>query len=100
VGIPLTQVLAAMTSRPAALARLDSRGEIRDGYIADLTVFDPRSVDGRATVANPDQYSAGISAVVVNGKVSYEPGRPLGMNGRPQWARPAAVQAELAGKGV
>ena len=98
VGIPLTQVLAAMTSRPASLARLDSRGEIRDGYIADLTIFDPRSVNGRATVANPDQYSAGIDAVVVNGKVSYEPGRPLAMNGRPQWARPVTVQAELAGK--
>jgi len=98
VGVPLTQVLAAMTSRPASLARLDSRGEIRDGYIADLTIFDPRSVNGRATVANPDQYSAGIDAVVVNGKVSYEPGRPLGMNGRPQWARPVTVQAGLVGK--
>jgi len=98
VGVPLTQVLAAMTSRPALLARLDSRGEIRDGYIADLTIFDPRSVNGRATVANPDQYSAGIDAVVVNGKVSYEPGRPLGMNGRPQWARPETVQARLVGK--
>ncbi|HET7621740.1 MAG TPA: amidohydrolase family protein [Gemmatimonadaceae bacterium] len=98
VGIPITQVLAAMTSRPASLARLDSRGEIRDGYIADLIVFDPRSVDGRATVANPDQYSAGIDAVVVNGKVSYEPGRPLGMNGSPQWARPVTMQAELVGK--
>ena len=98
VGIPLTQVLAAMTSRPASLARLDSRGEIRDGYIADLTIFDPRNVDGRATVANPDQYSAGIYAVLVNGKVSYEPGRPLEMNGRPQWARPATVQANLVGK--
>jgi N-acyl-D-aspartate/D-glutamate deacylase len=98
VGIPLTQVLAAMTSRPAALARLDSRGEIRDGYMADLTVFDPRSVNGRATVANPDQYSAGIDAVVVNGKLSYETGGPLGLDGRPQWARPLSVQAELAGK--
>jgi N-acyl-D-aspartate/D-glutamate deacylase len=98
VGVPLTQVLAAMTSRPASLARLDSRGEIRDGYIADLTIFDPRNVNGRATVANPDQYSAGIDAVVVNGKVSYEPGRPLGMNGSPQWARPVTMQAELVGK--
>jgi N-acyl-D-aspartate/D-glutamate deacylase len=98
VGIPLTQLLAAMTQRPAGLARLDSRGEIRDGYIADLVVFDPRSVNGRATVANPDQYSAGIDAVVVNGKVSYEPGRPLGLHGSPQWARPATVQAGLLGK--
>jgi N-acyl-D-aspartate/D-glutamate deacylase len=97
-GVPLTQVLAAMTSRPASLARLDSRGEIRDGYIADLTVFAPRSVNGRATVANPDQYSAGIDAVVVNGKLSYDPARPLEMNGRPQWARPVTVQAELVGK--
>jgi N-acyl-D-aspartate/D-glutamate deacylase len=98
IGIPLEQVHAAMTSRPAALARLDSRGEIREGYMGDVTVFDPRIVNGRATVANPDQYSAGIDAVIVNGKVSYEPDRPLGMNGVPQWARPVTVQAELAGK--
>ena len=98
VGIPLTQVLAAMTSRPASLARLDSRGEIRDGYIADLTIFDPRGVNGSATAANPDQYSAGIDAVVVNGKVSYEAGRPPETNGRPQWARPVTVQAQLVGK--
>lgn len=98
VGIPLERVLAAMTVRPAALARLDSRGEIRDGYIADITVFDPGSVDGRATVANPDVYSAGIDAVIVNGKVAYEPGRALRAHGSPQWARPEAVHATLAGK--
>jgi hypothetical protein len=50
-------------------------------------------VNGRATVANPDQYSAGIDAVIVNGKMSYEPGGPLGLNGTPQWARPVTVQA-------
>jgi N-acyl-D-aspartate/D-glutamate deacylase len=92
-GVPLEQVLAAMTSRPAALARLEARGEIRDGYVADVTVFDPQSVNGRATVANPDQYSAGIDAVIVNGKMSYEPGGPLGLDGTPQWARPVTVQA-------
>ncbi len=93
IGVPLTQALAAMTSRPAALAQLESRGEIRDGYRGDITIFDPRSVNGRATVANPDQYSAGIQAVVVNGKPSYEPGRALGSAGAPQWARPVTVQA-------
>lgn len=98
VGISLPQALAAMTSRPAALARLDSRGEIRDGYIADLTIFDPRSVDGRATVANPDQYSAGIDAVIVNGKLAYQPGQPLRAHGSPQWAEPYAAHPILAGK--
>ena len=98
VGIPLQQVLAAMTLRPAAFAGLASRGEIRDGHIADLTIFDPATVSGRATVANPDQYSAGIDAVIVNGKVAYEPGRALRQYGSPQWARPATVHATLEGK--
>ena len=98
IGIPLTRTLAAMTQRPAALARLDSRGEIRDGYIADLTIFDPRSVNGRATVANPDQYSAGIETVIVNGVVAYEPGRVLRQYGSPQWAKPETIHATLAGK--
>lgn len=98
VGIGLEKVLAAMTLRPAALARLDSRGEIRDGYIADLTIFDPKTVDGRATVANPNQSSAGIDAVIVNGKLAYQSGQAPRAYGRGQWAKPAAVQATLAGK--
>lgn len=92
-GIPLERVLSAMTSLPAALARIGSRGEIRDGYIADLAIFDPRRVSGRATVADPDQYSAGIDAVIVNGKVAYRPGERLLAHGQPQFAEPATMHA-------
>jgi N-acyl-D-aspartate/D-glutamate deacylase len=98
VGISLQRVLAAMTLRPAALARLDSRGEIRDGYIADITIFDPKVVNGGATVANPDQYSAGIDAVIVNGKLAYQAGQAMRSHGSPQWAKPATVHATIAGR--
>jgi N-acyl-D-aspartate/D-glutamate deacylase len=91
-------VLAAMTSRPASLARLDSRGEIRDGYIADLTIFDPKTVNGRATVADPNQFSVGIDAVIVNGELAYRPGEQPSTHGTGQFAKPETVHATAAGE--
>ena len=97
-GIALPRVLAAMTSRPASLARLDSRGEIRDGYIADLTIFDPKTVNGRATVADPNQFSVGIDAVIVNGELAYRPGEQPSTHGTGQFAKPETVHATAAGE--
>jgi N-acyl-D-aspartate/D-glutamate deacylase len=100
-GIGLERVLSAMTARPAALARLPRRGAIRDGYIADLTVFDPRAVRGLATAANPNQRSAGIEAVVVNGELAYRPGHPMRMEGVGLFAQPPVVaMAGPAGQGL
>jgi N-acyl-D-aspartate/D-glutamate deacylase len=50
-------------------------GVIRDGAIADLTIFDPATIRGNATVENPNQFSSGIELVVVNGKVAYRNGK-------------------------
>jgi N-acyl-D-aspartate/D-glutamate deacylase len=77
-GIPLEKTLAKMTSLPSRLIGkpMNGRGELKSGYSADITVFNPRAIDGMATNANPNQYSKGIELVVVNGKIAFEKGKP------------------------
>ncbi len=75
-GIPMERMLAKMTSLPASLMgpALGRRGVMEDGAVADLTVFNPAAIRGRATVENPNQMSSGIDLVLVNGKVACRDG--------------------------
>ena len=50
-----------MTSLPAQTFRLTDRGLLREGFAADIVVFDPAAVSDRATFEQPHQYPAGIS---------------------------------------
>jgi N-acyl-D-aspartate/D-glutamate deacylase len=54
---------------------------LEDGAIADLTVFDPATIRGNATIENPNQFSSGIDLVIVNGKIAYKDGNLVGKNG-------------------
>ena len=63
-----------MTSLPAMAFRFDKRGLIREGYWADLTIFNADTVIDKATFENPHQYSAGIEYVIVNGEPVVEKG--------------------------
>ncbi len=84
-GIPLERILEKMTSVPRSVVRpaLDSRGALDSGAIADLTVFDPATIRGNASLDNPNQFSAGIDLVVVGGELAYQTGRLMGKNGKP-----------------
>ncbi len=77
IGMPLEKILVKMTSLPRSVVRpaMKDRGVLEDGAIADLTVFDPATIRGNATVENPNQFSAGIDLVIVNGKVAFKDGR-------------------------
>jgi N-acyl-D-aspartate/D-glutamate deacylase len=72
----LEDILAKMTTIPAnlILPAMAGRGFIENGSRADLVVFDPRKINGKASVENPNQFSEGISMVFVNGKPAYENG--------------------------
>jgi N-acyl-D-aspartate/D-glutamate deacylase len=54
---------------------------LEDGAIADLTVFDPATIHGNATIENPNQFSSGIDLVIVNGKIAYKDSKLVGKNG-------------------
>ncbi len=63
-----------MAFLPALRLGLADRGLIREGYYADITVFDPDTVQDQATYADPKQYSTGFAAVIVNGVVVMRDG--------------------------
>jgi hypothetical protein len=77
IKLPLETIIDKVTTLPASVVQpaLKDRGVIRDGAIADLTIFDPATIRGNATVENPNQFSSGIELVVVNGKVAYRNGK-------------------------
>jgi N-acyl-D-amino-acid deacylase len=78
-----------MTSFPSQRFGLADRGILRDGMKADTVVFNPVTVSGVATFANPKQFPLGIEYAFVNGKMVVEkgkhtgalPGEPLTMRG-------------------
>ena len=72
-----------------ARLRLGDRGLLRQGYAADIVVFDPDTVADRATFENPFQYPTGISAVIVNGRFALRDGTRT-MPGSGRSLRPAA----------
>ena len=57
-----------MTSLPAQFLGLKDRGLLREGYKADLVVFDVNEIQDNATFENPHQYPSGIHHVIVNGQ--------------------------------
>lgn len=76
VGMPLEKILGKMTTLPRQIMQpvLRQRGVIAEGMQADLVVFDPAKIRGLASVENPNQFSAGIQLVVVNGRIAVQNG--------------------------
>ena len=56
-----------MTSAPAQRLGLKDRGLIREGFKADISVFDPAKVIDKATFVDPHKFAMGIPYVIVNG---------------------------------
>jgi N-acyl-D-amino-acid deacylase len=77
--LELPQAIRKMTSFPAQRLGLPDRGLLRDGFKADITLFNPRTVRAPATRANPKQPPVGIDYVVVNGQLVVEQGRHTGV---------------------
>ena len=75
----LGTALKKMTSMPADKLGLKSRGYIRQGYFADITIFDPETVIDNATFLNPHQFPTGIEYVIVNGKMTVKKGEHTGV---------------------
>ncbi|MEU8621793.1 D-aminoacylase [Streptomyces sp. NPDC048623] len=73
--LSLEECVAHLTSRPAARLRLPDRGRVREGYVADLALFDPTTVASAATYAAPRTLPVGIPHVLVNGRFVMEDGR-------------------------
>lgn len=70
--ISMEQAIRAATGLPAEMLGFSDRGLLKRGYVADLVVFDPNSIQDKATYSDPHQYSSGILTVLISGKTVIE----------------------------
>lgn len=72
--ISLEEAIRRMTSLPATKFNLKDRGLLREGFAADIVIFDEARVTDLSTYDAPHQYSKGFQYVIVNGQLAVENG--------------------------
>lgn len=81
--VSLEEGIRKMTGLPASILGLTDRGLIREGYKADLVIFNPTTIKDNATYVNGRQYPSGIDSVIVNGEITVASGNYNGvLNGQ------------------
>jgi N-acyl-D-amino-acid deacylase len=76
--LDMADCIRKLTSLAAQTIGLSDRGILRDGFKADIVVFDPDTVHSPATIENPKQFPVGIDYVIVNGQVVIDQGLHTG----------------------
>ena len=75
----LEEAVRRMTSLPATKFGLTDRGLLREGFAADILIFDEKQVQDLSTYEKPHAYSKGFKYVIVNGQVVVENENHLGV---------------------
>ena len=70
----MEEAVKKMTSMPAELLGVQHRGKIKQGYFADVVVFDPQTVSDMSTFADLQRGPVGIEVVIVNGRIALKEG--------------------------
>jgi N-acyl-D-amino-acid deacylase len=86
--ISMEQAIRAATSLPSEVLGLVDRGRLKEGFVADILVFDSDKISDKATYDAPHQYSAGVQFLLIDGKLVIEDGayngqvvgKPIRMN--------------------
>lgn len=76
--LSLEDAIRKMTSLPAQTFGFRDRGMVREGFAADLVIFDEKTIADRATFDRPHQFPVGISYVLVNGELAFADGQMTG----------------------
>jgi N-acyl-D-amino-acid deacylase len=76
--ISLQEAIRRLTSFPANNLKIKNRGYLKNGYYADIVVFDPVKVQDHATFEKPHQFATGMQHVIVNGVQVLENGEHTG----------------------
>ncbi len=71
----LEEAIYKMTGFPAKRFGIKQRGLIKEGYYADIVIFDPEKINDRATFEDPFHFPDGVSHVLINGMTVVEDGR-------------------------
>ena len=77
--IELEDAIFKMTGRAADAMRIRHRGRLQEGNYADLVLFDPDTIEDRATMDDRTATSVGVISVWVNGDLAYSDGEPTGV---------------------
>jgi N-acyl-D-aspartate/D-glutamate deacylase len=73
--ISLAEGVRRMTGLPAERLGLKNRGLLREGFQADIVIFDPKAIKSTWTVREPRSYPTGIEYVFVNGNETLHQGQ-------------------------
>jgi N-acyl-D-amino-acid deacylase len=76
--LSLEECVKHLAGNPAQRLGWTDRGLVREGYVADLVLFDPRTIADRATFEEPRRPAVGISHVLVNGELVIDDGARTG----------------------
>ncbi len=76
--LTLEDAVRKMTGAVAQRLSIQDRGEIREGFAADIMIFDPNTIIDRATYERPHQLSVGVRYVLVNGVPVVDDARVTG----------------------
>jgi N-acyl-D-amino-acid deacylase len=77
--ITLQEAIRKMTSFAAETLQIKNRGRLRAGWMADLVVFDPKTIQDHATTASPTALSTGVKYVWVSGVKVLAQGKATGL---------------------
>ena len=77
--MPLEWAIHKMTGLPASQLDIAGRGLLREGYRADVAVFDPATVADNGTFADPGVVAEGVARVMLNGEWIWKDGAPTGV---------------------
>jgi N-acyl-D-aspartate/D-glutamate deacylase len=73
--ITLPFAVRSSTSLTAQTFGLKQRGLLKNGYFADIVVFDPKTIRDLATFTDPEVLSTGVRYLVINGKLAVSDGQ-------------------------
>ena len=71
-GVKLETLIQRVTQNPAVRFGLKDRGLIKEGYFADITIFDSENLIDNSTYDDPKQFPSGIPFVLVNGQIAVD----------------------------
>jgi N-acyl-D-aspartate/D-glutamate deacylase len=91
--LTLADAIRKMTSAPAARLKLRRRGRIEPGAIADVVVFNPKTVIDRSTFSDPAVLPTGVEKVFVGGELVWDTGKAAD-------ARPGKVLTSGGSRGI
>jgi N-acyl-D-amino-acid deacylase len=72
------EAIYKMTGLPAKILQLKNRGLLKEGYKADILIFNPEEINTRATYEEPHQLSEGMEYIIINGKLVLRNGELTG----------------------